>query len=74
METMINREITYEDFLLKVIKYHASSKDWRYGQTYFNTLSSFRSDIAEMIRGTLHDPFHKKEVSLETENFVRSKW
>ena len=67
--------ITYEQFLEKVDKIHtAQSKVWRYGQSYFNVLSSVRSDIAEAVRGTLHDPFHKDKLLQETEIFIKSLW
>lgn len=67
--------ISYEDFMERVHKYHAQFKDeWRYGQTYFNILTSVRRDIAESIRGTIHDPFHKEQVSNETEKIVKSLW
>ena len=67
--------ITYEQFLEKVDKIHtAQSKVWRYGRSYFNVLSSVRSDIAEAIRGTLHDPFHKDNLLQETEIFIKSLW
>lgn len=71
----MKQKISYEEFLERVHKYHHQFKDtWRFGQTYFSVLSSLRSDIAEDIRGTLHDPFHKDKVSEGTENFVKSRW
>lgn len=67
--------ISYEDFIERVHKYHVQFKDeWRYGQTYFNVLTSVRGDIAESIRGTIHDPFNKTEVSEETQKLVKSRW
>ena len=67
--------ISYEEFLERVVKYHTQFKnEWKYGQTYFNVLTSVRGDIADSIRGTMHDPFHKEHVSKETENLVKSRW
>ena len=71
----MKEHIPYEEFLERVDKYHHQFKGtWRLGQTYFSVLSSLRSDIAEAIRGTLHDPFHKDKISEETEKFVKSRW
>lgn len=70
-----NSNISYDEFLERVDKYHAQFQgDWKYGQTYFNILSSLRRDLAEQIRGTLHDPFHKDEVGAATHKLVRSMW
>ena len=67
--------ITYDEFLERVEKYHKEfDNSWRFGQTYFNTLSSVRRDVAEQLRSTLHDPFHKDEVPTETHKFVKSLW
>ena len=35
---------------------------WRKGQTVFNVLLDLRPDMAERIRGTELDPFHRDEV------------
>jgi len=47
---------------------------WKYGQVFFNVLASVRPDLTEMIRGTMHDPFHHDTVSKETYNYLASKW
>jgi hypothetical protein len=71
----VKDNISYENFLERVDKYHHQFKDtWKFGQTYFAVLTSVRSDIAEAIRGTLHDPSPKDKVSEETEKFVKSRW
>lgn len=68
-------DISYEDFLKRVEKYHNQFKDnWKMGQTYFTVLSSVRSDIAQTIRGTIYDPFHKDIVSKEVEKYVKFLW
>lgn len=68
-------DLTYDEFVEKVDRNHLSlGKDWRYGQTYFNTLSSMRPSLAESIRGTIHDPFHKDEVKQTTHAYVRRLW
>lgn len=68
-------QLTYEQFVEKVAKVQQSPNvQWRYGQAYFNVLTSVRSDIAESLRGSLLDPFHHDKVSNETEKFVKSRW
>jgi hypothetical protein len=47
---------------------------WRYGQTYFSVLSSVKPALAELIRSTIYDPFHKEEIPKETEKLLRDKW
>ncbi len=71
----MNTKITYEEFVNKVDKLHEQVKEnWRYGQTYFAVLSSVRSDLAETIRATIYDPFHKEQVSEQTEKLLKDKW
>ena len=49
--------LTLADFY-ELVSYHSTlNLDWRYGQTLFNTLSIYRPDLAEMVRGTSADPF-----------------
>ena len=71
----VKTSISYEEFLERVEKYHIQFQDnWRRGQTYFSVLSSVRSYVAEAIRGTLYDPFHKDDVSEEIQKYVKSLW
>lgn len=70
----ISPDISYEDFLALVDKYHQSIKTNRYGQTYFLVLSSAKPQLAELLRGSLHDPFHKDSISEQTHQYVKSKW
>lgn len=68
-------DLTYDEFLEKVDRNHKQfNGSWRYGQTYFNTLSSLRPDLAEKLRATLHDPFHREEVKDETHKFIKQMW
>jgi hypothetical protein len=48
--------------------------EWRYGQTYLNTLSSMRPWLADKIRGTIHDPFHGDRVKDTTHTYVKQLW
>ena len=70
----IDKNINYDKFLQLVEKYQKSVKDWRYGQAYFNILSSVRPELAELIRGSMYDPFHKDEVSDQIHTYIKSKW
>jgi hypothetical protein len=72
---MTTNEMTYEEFIAKVASnYEKLGEEWRYGQTFFNTLSSLRPDLAETIRGSLHDPYHKEIISEETHRFLSARW
>jgi hypothetical protein len=70
----MKEDITYDEFLDRVSKYHVVMTKWRYGQTYFNVLSNVRSDIAETLRSSLHDPFHRDAISEETHKYVKTLW
>lgn len=66
--------VSYDEFLAIVERYHKSLPDWKYGQTYFNILTSVKPLLAETIKGSLHDPSSKEKVSEETHKLVSSKW
>jgi hypothetical protein len=67
-------KITYDEFVERVGKYHVVMTKWRYGQTYFSVLSSVKPALAELIRSTIYDPFHKEDIPKETEKLLRDKW
>jgi len=71
----VDKNISYEEFIKKVHElYKKLNGQWRLGQAYFNILSNVRPSIAESIRATIHDPFHKDVISKELEDIVQSKW
>lgn len=75
----LKTDVSYQDFLERVEKYNRSfgkgtTSDWKYGQVFFNVLSSVRSDIAELIRGTQHDTFHHDDVKEGIYTYIKSKW
>lgn len=78
VEPMKVEYISFNDFLadasIKFEKWSKTDSSIRYGQVYFNLLSAARPDIAEALRGTMLDPFHKESVKPETHKFVESKW
>jgi len=71
----VGRDISYQEFIDKVHVLHLRMNgDWKLGQAYFNVLSNCRPAIAESIRSTIHDPFHKDSISEELEQLVKSRW
>lgn len=71
----MQKDISYQEFVDKVHALHKRMNGaWRLGQTYFNVLSNCRPAIAESVRSTIHDPFHKDFISKELEQIVQSKW
>lgn len=66
--------MTYDDFENLVRLSFSNDGYIRYGQHWFNTLYSERPEIANRIRGTLHDPFHREKVSEQAQNIVRTLW
>lgn len=51
-----------------------SGRGLRYGQVFFNTLSTEHPLLAEDIRSTHRDPFHKDEVTAEIWDYCSEKW
>jgi hypothetical protein len=67
--------VTYYDFLAQFKAAYANKQfDQRFGQAYFNALYQVRPEIADTIRGSRLDPFHKNYVPAETEMFVQEAW
>lgn len=62
------------DFLAHATVTFPNDGDIRYGQHWFNALYAVRPDIADKIRGTKLDPFHRDRVSHETLDFVVANW
>lgn len=66
--------LTVDEFIVIVGRIYQENPSWRYGQAFFNCLNSIRPQLAETIRGTRLDPFHKDEVNNETWKFIISNW
>ena len=47
---------------------------WREGQTLFNTLAVVHPEVAERLRGSLVDPFHREVIAPETWGFIMENW
>ena len=47
---------------------------WRKGQLFFNLMTQANPRVAELLRGSFIDPFHRDEVSNKVWDFVMDKW
>ena len=69
---------TYDQFLVFVAqefkRLQNNGEDVRYGQVYFNSLWEFRPTIANKIRATKMDPFHRDEVHPDVHVYVENEW
>ena len=71
----------YDAFHKHLSEYDPSHKNynenvvvWRDGQLFFNLLSGINPRVAELLRGSLIDPFYRDEVSDKVWDFVMDKW
>ena len=69
-------EMNYDEFVAHVDKafLHPASSHLRYGQVYFNILHKVKPQLADEIRGSRLDPFHKENIKQETHDFVSEHW
>ncbi len=74
MNATNDSDFLYEHFTKIVSETLPKDSEIRYGQHYFNVLNVLRPDIANRIRGTKLDPFHRDVVSPEVELFVSRSW
>ena len=68
---------SYEEFLHGVLQdyhYQPVKDEFRLGQIFFNKLCVVRGDIAEVLRGTMLDPFFKQRIANVVSDFVRERW
>lgn len=72
---MTTEEIPYHEFLYQVQKLWLKS-NWRYGQTLFNCLHTFRPDLAVNIRATPLDPFYREHEDINPSlwAFLNENW
>lgn len=52
---------TQQQYYKAVVFTQEDYPDWRRGQVMFNVLNAFDPELADMIRGTLEDPFYRDE-------------
>lgn len=65
--------LTFTEFC-RVVTETMPTAEVRYGQHWFNVLRAIRPDLAELVRATQLDPFHRETVSDETISFVVERW
>lgn len=65
---------TFRSIVDKAWATQPAPRDLRLGQVYFNALEMVRPDIANHIRSTRLDPFHRDVVSEATETEVARLW
>lgn len=66
--------MNYHSFRLATQQEWSEHPHLRLGQVYFNLLHDLRPDLANKLRGSLHDPFYKDEIPLEAEQLVEREW
>ena len=54
--------------------YNSDAVVWRKGQLFFNLMCQSNPRVAEMLRGSIRDPFHKEQISDEIWDFVMDNW
>lgn len=54
----------FADYLDAVNRARAEHPEWRYGQTAFNVLYQINPELADSVRGTHCDPFHRAESDI----------
>lgn len=64
--------LTFSEFLELVMK--TFDERLRFGQHWFNALYAVRPEIANRVRGSLLDPFHRDKISPELITFVEQAW
>lgn len=67
---------TFSDFCFAAAECTRNNRKngWRAGQAVFNLLYVVRPDLAEMVRGSDFDPFHKDENLPDLYDFVARHW
>jgi hypothetical protein len=53
-------KFTQEEYYREVAKARNTHPEWRVGQRFFNVLHDMDPELANMIRGTLADPFYNE--------------
>lgn len=66
--------LTFEQFADHCDKHSSDHPFWRPGQFVFNVLLNHRPDLAEQLRGTDLDPFHRSDLIPATLAWLRDNW
>jgi len=62
--------ISYENHLQTTVP----NRQQRYGQYLYNMLRVARPDVANLLRGTPYDPFHKDVITSEAHAQIEKVW
>lgn len=54
---------TFEEFVVAAAREWVAYPSYRWGQALFNVLHSMRPELADEIRGTTMDPFHRDDMA-----------
>ena len=64
----------FERYLLTCAATKTAHPEWRWGQTLFNVLHDVRPDLANGVRGSDIDPFHRDSVASRFLQEVEDRW
>jgi hypothetical protein len=70
-------EISFDTFLSSVLaeyQHQPDPKVLRLGQIFFNRLAEIRPQIANELRGSAFDTYHRENVPAVVSDFVRERW
>jgi hypothetical protein len=76
----ISAEIAYMEFKIAVYEQYlyeirrGNGDEIRLGQLYFNMLINRQPNVANAIRGTIYDPYHRESISRSVEDRVIELW
>lgn len=67
-------KVSIKDYMNTVYETFQIETSWRMGQTYFNVLTDAWPEMAEYVRGTSIDPFHKDSLVPAFLSYVLGEW
>jgi hypothetical protein len=71
---MTDLEEYFDTVTAEILERKNLKADQCVGQWWFNRLYDFRPDVANQIRGTLKDPFHRDDVLDDFHERVMELW
>lgn len=67
-------KINLWEFLVQWPYAYPDCPEWRKGQRFFNYLEEVHPDLANKLRGTTLDPFHRDDILHRAIEFVTMNW
>jgi hypothetical protein len=64
----------FEEYLREVAERQRRHPEWRAGQTYFNVLYEVAPYLADQLRGTTLDPYHRDSMIPLFLDELRVRW